>query len=232
MYALKSGDVTNLPSLPLLFSQFSCQRTKSCVANGLKNGVSCVSCDSLILCACGTTASPWRSNSWSFGEGAHHHLSRYVVLALLKDESARSFAHALIAHLFCSYSTPRVLLSDNGAEFCNQVLAEICNQFGLKHCFTDLYHPASNGFVEHANRKKLSVLRPVVCGLLHNWEDWLLHVATSINNSVYESTGESPYFILYELKRNSHDLLSNFSTPVYNVDDYVQCHLNAFSDIH
>ncbi len=49
------------------------------------------------------------------------HLSRYVVLVLIKDKSVNSVAHALITHLFCSYSTPRVLLSDNGAEFCNQV---------------------------------------------------------------------------------------------------------------
>ncbi len=42
------------------------------------------------------------------------HLSRYVVLAPAKDKSARSFARALITHLICSFSTPRVLLCDNG----------------------------------------------------------------------------------------------------------------------
>ncbi len=70
------------------------------------------------------------------------HLSRYVVLAPIKDKSLNSVAHALITHLFCPYSTFRVLLSDNGAEFRNQVLAEICNQFGIKQCFTVSYHPA------------------------------------------------------------------------------------------
>ncbi len=37
------------------------------------------------------------------------HLSRYVVLAPVKDKSAKSVAHALITHLICPFSTPRVL---------------------------------------------------------------------------------------------------------------------------
>ncbi len=55
------------------------------------------------------------------------HLSRYVVLAPLKEKTAKSVAHALITHLFCPYSAPRVLLSDNGAEFRNTLLEEIAN---------------------------------------------------------------------------------------------------------
>ncbi len=107
----------------------------------------------------------------------------------------------LITHLFCPNSTPRVLLSDNGAEFRNQVLTEICNQFGIKQWFTVSYHPASNGLVERANRKILDVLRPVVCGLVNTWEDWLPHVAASI---ICKSTGQSPHVILLELIRDFH----------------------------
>ncbi len=36
------------------------------------------------------------------------HLSRYDVLAPIKDKSANSVAHALITHLFCPFSTPSV----------------------------------------------------------------------------------------------------------------------------
>ncbi len=97
------------------------------------------------------------------------HLSRYVVLAPLKDKSAKSVSHTLTTHLICPFSTPRVLLSDNVTEFRNQLLEEICKQFGMKRCFTVSYHPASNGLVKHANRKILDVLRPVVSRLQHTW---------------------------------------------------------------
>ncbi len=64
-------------------------------------------------------------------------------------------AHALVAHLICPFSTPSVILSDNGAEFRNAVVSEICSQFGIKQALTVAYHPASSGLVERANRKIL-----------------------------------------------------------------------------
>ncbi len=111
------------------------------------------------------------------------HLSRYVVLAPLQDKSAKSVAHALITHLICPFSTPRVLLSDNGTEFRNHTLEEIYKPFDIRQCFTVSCHPASNGLVERSNRKILDVLCPVVSGLQHIWEDWLAYVAASINSA-------------------------------------------------
>ena len=161
------------------------------------------------------------------------HFSRFVVLAPLKDKTAGVVAQALITHLFCPYSTPRVLLSDNGSEFRNALIAEICKQYNIKQAFTVTYHPASNGLVERANRKILEVLRPVVGGLLDTWEDWLAHVAASINGSVCESTGKSPYYILYgKEKRLPYDLLNAKSKPVYNMEDYCKSHMKVFSNIH
>ncbi len=83
------------------------------------------------------------------------HPTKYVVLSPLKVKTATAVAHALVTHLFCPFSTPRVILSDNGAEFRNAVVAEICSQFGISQTFTAAYHPASNGLVERANRKVL-----------------------------------------------------------------------------
>ncbi len=53
------------------------------------------------------------------------HFSRFVVLAPLRDKSAATVAHALVSHLICPYTTPRVLFTDNGTESKNQVLADI-----------------------------------------------------------------------------------------------------------
>ena len=55
------------------------------------------------------------------------HFSRYVVLAPIQDKSTKAVAHALVTHLICPYSTPRVLLSDNGTKFGNSNLEENVN---------------------------------------------------------------------------------------------------------
>ena len=161
------------------------------------------------------------------------HFSRYVVLAPVPDKTAGAIAHALISKVICPYSTPRVLLSDNGTEFRNALLEEICKQFNIRQSFITAYHPASNGLVERTNRKVLEALRPVVGGLLDNWEDWLPHVAASINSSICESTGQTPYYIVFGVeKRLPYDLLSSPQSPVYNTDDYAKSQLRVFSDIY
>ncbi len=156
-----------------------------------------------------------------------------MVLATLNNKTATVAAHSLAAHLICPFSTIRVRLSGNGAEFRNAVVSEICSQFGIKQTFTETYHPASNGLLERANRKILEVLRPIVNELLGNWEDWLPHVATSLNSSVSDSTGKSPHYILYGVKKRlPYDLLKSPQQPVYNTDNYVQQQLHVFGKIH
>ncbi len=130
-------------------------------------------------------------------------------------------AHALVTHLVRPFSTVRVILSDSGAEFRNAVVSEICSQFGIKQTFTAVHHPASNGLVDRAKRKILEVLRPTVNELLDNCDDWLPHVAASLNSSVKDSTGKSPHYIIYGVeKRLPYDLLTSPQQPVYNTDTY------------
>ncbi len=131
------------------------------------------------------------------------------------------------------YSAPRVLLSDNGAEFRNKVLAEICSQFGIRQTFTMAYHPASNGLVERSNRKILEILRPIVADHLGKREDWVPQVAATINASVCESTGKSPHYIVFgNPKRLPYDLPSSQQPPVYDPEDYAKIQLHNFSKIH
>ena len=161
------------------------------------------------------------------------HFSRFVVLVPVKAKTATAIAHGLVTHLICPYSAPRVILSDNGLEFRNAILAEICSQYNIKQTFTVAYHPASNGLVERANRKILDVLRPVVNNLHDNWEDWVPHISACLNSAVNESTGKSAHYILYGVdKRLPYDLLSSPQHPVYNIEDYAKQHMHVFADIH
>ncbi len=50
------------------------------------------------------------------------HFSRFTVLAPLPNKFATTVAYAIVSYLIYLSTTPRVLLSDNGTEFKNQVL--------------------------------------------------------------------------------------------------------------
>ena len=38
--------------------------------------------------------------------------------------------------------------SDNGSEFKNTIVDDLCDEFGIRHQFSDKYTPQSNGLVE------------------------------------------------------------------------------------
>ncbi len=142
-------------------------------------------------------------------------------------------AHALVSHLICPYTTPRVLLSDNRTEFKNQILQDICNQFSIKQTFITGHHPASNGLVEGTNRKVLEILRHFAGKLHESWEDWLSHVAASISGFINTSTGKTPHYIIYGFdKLLPYDVLVHSPVPVHSLDDYSKLQLHCFQTIH
>ncbi len=128
---------------------------------------------------------------------------------------------------------PRVLLSDNGTELKNQILQDICTQFNITQTFSTAHHPASNGLVERTNRKILEILRHFAGKFHESWEDWLSHVAASINVSINTSTGKTPHYILYGYdKRLPYDVLVHSPAPLPYLDDYSKLQLHCFKTIH
>ena len=112
-------------------------------------------------------------------------------------------------------------------------MQKICQQYHIKQTFVSVQHPASNGLVERANKKILDVLRHVVSQLNDSWQDWLPHVASSINGSINASTGKTPHYIIYGTeKRLPYDLLLQPRVPVYSLEDYAKNQLKAFQIIH
>ncbi len=101
------------------------------------------------------------------------HFSRFSVLVPLKDKQDTSVARALIDDVFCKYNIPKVLLSDNGTEFNNQILDAIYNEHGITKCNVMAYHPASNGMVERQNRKIIQHLQTLVGDVLSTWHEWI-----------------------------------------------------------
>ncbi len=166
-------------------------------------------------------------------------MSLLVLITLVVSQSWLLYPTSLLIQwlmslfLICPYTAPRVLLSDNGTEFKNQVLQEMCTRFNIQQTFITSHHPASNGLVECTNRKIFEILHHLAGHLQETWEDWLSHVAASINGSVNSSTGKMPHYILYGFeKRLPYDVLVPFPVPLYSLDDYSKLQLHCFQTIH
>ncbi|GJW26584.1 reverse transcriptase domain-containing protein [Tanacetum coccineum] len=54
--------------------------------------------------------------------------------------------------LFARFGTPRAIISDRGAHFCNDQFVKVMLKYGVTHCLSTMYHPQTSGQVKISNR--------------------------------------------------------------------------------
>ena len=76
------------------------------------------------------------------------HFSRHEQAYKVKDKRAVTIAKCLYDNYFRHYGFPRRLMSDQGKEFCNSILKEMCYYLNIRKISTTPYHPQSNESVK------------------------------------------------------------------------------------
>ena len=68
---------------------------------------------------------------------------------------------------------------------------------GINQSNTTPYHPMGNGLSEHFNRTLLSMIGTLTNEKKKAWPKYLADLALAYNSSTHESTGYSPYFMMF-----------------------------------
>ena len=122
--------------------------------------------------------------------------SRWTEACPLTDKTAISVADAFFSNIVCRFGMPSVIHSDQGREFENKLMHELCLLGGSHKTKTTPYHPESDGLVERFNRTLLMMLAMFDGEHKDDWDD-LLPVMMACRSSVHESTGFSPYRLMF-----------------------------------
>jgi transposase InsO family protein len=90
--------------------------------------------------------------------------TRYTWVAFLIDrsdvfDSFKSFVKRVQNEF---ETTIKKVRSDNGSEFNNTRVDELCDELGIKHQFPPKYTPQSNGLVETKNRTLIDMARSML----------------------------------------------------------------------
>ena len=113
----------------------------------------------------------------------------------MPDKTAISVADAFFSNIVCRFGMPSVIHSDQGREFENKVMHELCLLGGSRKTKTTPYH--RDGLVERFNRTLLMMLAMFAGGQKDDWDDLLPPVMMAYQSSVHESTGFSPYRLMF-----------------------------------
>ena len=99
-------------------------------------------------------------------------------------------------NVFLKYGVGEIL-TDNGLEFKNELLSEICRLMGVARCFTTSYQPCTNAACERSHAAVNFMLAKCVNDNHRDWDEWLPQVAFCYNASVHESTEYTPFFLMH-----------------------------------
>ena len=70
----------------------------------------------------------------------------------IPDRSAQTVATVILEKIIPRHGCPAVLLSDNGTEFINAMVQEVCKVLNIYRVRTSPYQPQSNGKLERLHR--------------------------------------------------------------------------------
>ena len=68
----------------------------------------------------------------------------YVFSALMKKKSAENVVQAYLSGILAHKDGSVAILSENGTEFKNKDLNEVCDQLSMKRLFSNPFHPQGN----------------------------------------------------------------------------------------
>ena len=87
-------------------------------------------------------------------------------------------------------------MSDQGKEFCNNILKEMCYYLNIKKVRTMPYHPQSNGAVERVHQTLRHMIAKLDNKRRRNWPDHLSSITHTYNSTRSQIMGYSPYFLM------------------------------------
>ena len=125
------------------------------------------------------------------------YFSKLVEIFPLPNIRAETVADILFRGWIKRYGCPREIYSDQGRQFESAVFQEMCKMLEISKTRTTPLHARSDGMVERMNRTVQSMLKKYI---QENQKDWDLHldfIVMAYNTCEHESTGCSPYRVLY-----------------------------------
>ena len=125
------------------------------------------------------------------------YFTRWMECFAIPDQEAATVARKLVNEVFCCFSPPEQLHSDQGRQFESNLLKQICAILHIEKSRTTAYHLQCDGLIERFNRTLKHMLATSLKDHPFDWEDRLRKVYMAYNTSVHASTGYTPFYLMF-----------------------------------
>ena len=125
-------------------------------------------------------------------------LTNYVrIEPTYQTATAENVATLMYKSWYRHFGLPEAITSDRDKLFTSKFWRQLHSLIGTNLRMSTSHHPETDGSSERSNKTAIEALRHYVNVRQKDWVDHLIHVETSMNNSVNATTGKSPTELLY-----------------------------------
>ncbi|UYV72398.1 hypothetical protein LAZ67_9002947, partial [Cordylochernes scorpioides] len=156
---------------------------------------------------------------------------RYAETRAVSEATVKEVSKFLVEDIFLRHGAPQYLISDRGSQFTSNLMKEVMKTCKIKHCFTTSYHPQTNGLTERLNRTLINMLSMYVNTDQKNWDEILPFITHAYNTTIQETTGYSPFFLMFGREPTSLLDDRNISVDIDkdDYDEYIKHHLDKIN---
>jgi len=143
----------------------------------------------------------------------------FVVLRPLRDHTAETVSRKLWK-LFCLLGLPKIIQSDNGPEFANDVIRALVKITGIDQRLISPYNPRADGKVERVIGSTMSIIKKLLHGVEENWALFVPFAQLTFNDKIASLTGSTPFSLMFGRPLNELKDYSSSIPKVIPLDDW------------
>ena len=124
-------------------------------------------------------------------------LTGFTMAVPIRNKNADAICDVYCDHVYCTFGGSSRILTDNGSEFKNQDMKQVCENLGIKQIFSPMYTPEANGHLEGWHRFFKACIAKHIRGGGVEWDEVIPLAVSAYNFFPCQSTKESPFVLMF-----------------------------------
>lgn len=124
-------------------------------------------------------------------------LTGYTMAVAIPNKSAETIVKAYMDHVYSILGGSSRMLKDNGSEFKNDVLQEVCDKLGIRRVYSLVYTSLLNGKLEGFHHFFKACISKHIQGNQLEWDEIVPLATAAYNFFPCQSSRESPFVLMF-----------------------------------
>ncbi|CAM8987939.1 unnamed protein product [Rhodiola kirilowii] len=140
---------------------------------------------------------PKASNGHTYILAATDYFSKWAEAVTLREVKKENVVDFITKHIIYRHGVPQRIVTDNGKQFSNKLMTNLCEKFKFKQYKSSMYNAPANGLAEAFNKTLCNLLRKVVGKSKRDWHEKIGEALWAYRTTYKTPTQATPYALVY-----------------------------------